>query len=185
MLIAAIATAAVSSVGAQSVAPTLACVAPPGFTRFDAPLKRVAGRISAHEPLTIVAIGSSSTFGAGASSLAMSYPSRLAVELRALLPRSSIAVINRGVNGDTAREMLARFDRDVFAAHPDLVLWQVGSNAVLLDRPIAPTGLLIDEGLRRLKAVGSDVVLIDPQYAPKVIAKHMRINAEAVRRLCR
>ena len=26
-------------------------------------------------------------------------------------------------------------------------------------RPIAPTGLLIDEGVRRLKAAGSDVVL--------------------------
>ena len=151
---------------------SLACVSPPGFARFDTPLKRVAGRISAHQRLTIVAIGSSSTFGAGASSLAMSYPSRLAVELRALLPRSSITVINRGVNGDTAQEMLARFDRDVFAAGPDLVLWQVGSNAVLLDRPIASTGLLIDEGLRRLKGAGSDVVLIDPQYAPKVIAKH-------------
>ena len=93
----------------------------------------------------------------------MSYPSRLAVELRALLPRTSITVINRGINGETAQEMLARFDRDVFAAHPDLVLWQVGSNAVLLGRPIAPTGLLIDEGVRRLKVAGSDVVLIDPQ----------------------
>ena len=144
---------------AQSVARTLACVAPPGFARFDTPLKRVAARISADQPLTIVAIGSSSTFGLGASSPAMSYPSRLAVELRALLPRTSITVINRGVNGETAQEMLARFDRDVFAAHPDLVLWQVGSNAVLLGRPIAPTGLLIDEGVRRLKAAGSDVVL--------------------------
>ena len=172
LLIAVIATAAVSPTNAQSVAPTLACVAPPGIARFDIPLKRVAGRISAHQPLTIVAIGSSSTFGAGASSPAMSYPSRLAIELRALLPRTSITVINRGVNGDTTEEMLARFDRDVFAAHPDLVLWQVGSNAVLLGRPLAPTSLLIDEGLRRLKVAGSDVVLIDPQYAPKVIAKH-------------
>ena len=172
LLIAVIATAAVSPMNAQSAAPTLACVAPPGIARFDIPLERVAGRISAHQPLTIVAIGSSSTFGAGASSPAMSYPSRLAIELRALLPRTSITVINRGVNGDTTEEMLARFDRDVFAAHPDLVLWQVGSNAVLLGRPLAPTGLLIDEGLRRLKVAGSDVVLIDPQYAPKVIAKH-------------
>ena len=172
LLIAVIATAAVSPMNAQSAAPTLACVALPGIARFDIPLKRVAGRISAHQPLTIVAIGSSSTFGAGASSPAMSYPSRLAIELRALLPRTSITVINRGVNGDTTEEMLARFDRDVFAAHPDLVLWQVGSNAVLLGRPLAPTGLLIDEGLRRLKVAGSDVVLIDPQYAPKVIAKH-------------
>jgi len=171
-LIAAVATAAVSPVSAQNAAPTPTCVAPPGFARFDTPLKRVAGRISAHQPLTIVAIGSSSTYGAGASSPEMSYPSRLAVELRALLPRTSITVINRGVNGETAQEMLARFDRDVFAAHPHLVLWQVGSSAVLLGRPIAPTGLLINEGLRRLKEAGPDVILIDPQYAPKVIEKH-------------
>ncbi len=120
-LIAGFAAAAVSPVSAQSVEPTLACVAPPGFARFDTPLERVAARISAHQPLTIVAIGSSSTFGLGASSPAMSYPSRLAVELLALLPSTSITVINRGVKGETAREMLARFDRDVFAAHPDLV----------------------------------------------------------------
>jgi len=102
----------------------------------------------------------------------MTYPSRLAVELRTLLAHTSISVVNRGVNGETAQEMLARFDRDVLAANPDLVLWQVGSNAVLLGRPIAPTGLLIVEGLRQLKVVGFDVVLIDPQYAPKVIATH-------------
>jgi acyl-CoA thioesterase I len=168
LIVAALATAAVSSVSAQSVAPTPDCVAPPGFARFDTPLERVAARISAHQPLAIVAIGSSSTFGLGASSPAMSYPSRLAVELRALLPSTSITVINRGVNGETAREMLARFDRDVFAAQPDLVLWQVGTN----DRPIASTGLLINEGVRRLKAAGSDVVLIDPQYAPKIIDGH-------------
>ena len=171
-LIVAAATGAVSPVSAQSAAPTVACVAPPEFTRFNNPLKRVAERISASQPLTIVAIGSSSTFGAGASSPAMSYPSRLAFELRALLPRTLITVINRGVNGETARDMLARFDRDVFAVNPDLVLWQVGSNSVLLGRPIAPTGLLISEGLRRLKVAGSDVVLINPQYAPKVIAMH-------------
>ncbi len=171
-LIAAVAAGAVSPVSAQSTAPTLECVVPPGFARFDIPLKRVAERISAHQPLTIVAIGSSSTFGTGASSPVMSYPTQLAVELRALLPRTPITVVNRGVNGETAQEMLARFDRDVLAAHPDLVLWQVGSNAVLLGRPIAPTGLLIAEGLSRLKVAGFDVVLIDPQYAPKVIAQH-------------
>ena len=157
---------------AQTAALAVACVTPPEFARFNNPLKRVAERISANQPLTIVAIGSSSTFGAGASSPAMSYPSRLEFELHALLPRMSITVINRGVNGEIARDMLARFDRDVFAAHPDLVLWQVGSNSVLLGTPIAPTGSLISEGLRQLKVAGSDVVLINPQYAPKVIAKH-------------
>jgi acyl-CoA thioesterase-1 len=175
MLIAAGATVVGGPVGpvrAHSAAPAVACVAPPEFSRFINPLKRVAERISADQPVTIVAIGSSSTFGAGASSPAMSYPSRLAVELRALLPRTSITVVNRGVNGQTALDMLARFDRDVFMAHPDLVLWQVGSNAVLLGKPIVPTGSLISEGLRRLKAAEFDVVLINPQYAPKVISKH-------------
>ena len=171
-LVAASATAAVRPVSAQSAAPTVACVAPPELTRFNNPLKRVGERISANQPLTVVAIGSSSTFGEGASSPAMSYPSQLAFELRALLPRMSITVINRGVNGESARDMLARFDRDVFAANPALVLWQVGSNSVLLGRPIALTGSLISEGLRRLNVAGADVVLIDPQYAPKVIAKH-------------
>ena len=171
-LIVSVAAAAVSPVSAQNGSPTLACATPPGFARFEIPLKHVAERISARQPVTIVAIGSSSTFGAGASSPAMSYPSRLAVELRELLPHTSVTVINRGVNGETAQEMLSRFDRDVLAAHPDLVLWQVGSNAVLLGKPIPPTGLLIAEGLRQLKVVGFDVILIDPQYAPKVIAAH-------------
>ena len=68
----------------------------------------------------------------------MSYPSRLAVELKALFPRVAITVLNRGVSGETARDMLARFDRDVIAEKPDLVLWQVGTNSVLRDHPLAP-----------------------------------------------
>lgn len=67
--------------------------------------------------------------------------------------------------------MLARFDKEVIAENPDLVLWQVGTNSVLRDDPIAPAGRLIHEGLSRLKAAGTDVILIDPQFAPKVLAK--------------
>jgi hypothetical protein len=51
------------------------------------------------------------------------------------------------------------------------VLWQVGTNALLLDRELSPAGERIREGVGRLKAAGADVVLIDPQYAPKVLAK--------------
>ncbi len=67
----------------------------------------------------------------------MSYPSRLQVELEALMPRVPITVVNRGVNGEESHDMLARFERDVLAEHPDLVVWQVGSNAVLRDRPLS------------------------------------------------
>jgi acyl-CoA thioesterase I len=135
------------------------------------PLTRMARRLAADLPVKIVALGSSSTFGAGASVAAASYPSRLAEELRWRLPGHEITVLNRGVNGDEASEMLARLDRDVIAEHPDVVLWQAGTNSVLRDKAVLPHATLLHEGLSRLKAIGADIVLIDPQYAPKVLAK--------------
>jgi len=145
--------------------------------RFDLPLKRVARLIAERKPVKIIALGSSSTFGAGASSPAASYPSRLADELAWRLAGHDITVINRGVNGDEAADMLARLDQDVIAEKPDLVLWQAGTNSVLRDKAVLPHGSLLHEGLVRLKATGADIVLIDPQYAPKVIAKP---NAEGM-----
>jgi acyl-CoA thioesterase I len=147
------------------------CHAPADITRLASPLSRIAKRVAAGEPLKIVAIGSSSTAGAGASSADHSYPNRLAVELTALFPKQPITVINRGVNGDETQGMLGRFERDVLAEKPDLVIWQVGTNAVLRDHPLAPAGGLIHDGLARLKAIGADVILIDLQFCPKVIAK--------------
>lgn len=155
----------------KAAQPKYDCAAPSDMTRLMNPLTRTAKRLAAGEAVKIVAVGSSSTAGAGASSDANTYPSRLATELKTLFPHQSITVINRGVNGDEARGMLARFEKEVLAENPDLVLWQVGTNSVLRDDPIAPAGTLIHDGLKRLKATGADVILIDPQFAPKVIAK--------------
>ena len=155
--------------GSQPAAPS--CAVPTALTQLNGALPRIAGRISAHAPLTIVAIGSSSTAGAGASSPAASYPSRLAVELKERYPAVPIKVINHGANGEDATEMLARFEQNVIAEKPDLVLWQVGTNSLLLDRSLDNAGALVVQGLERLKRDGVDVVLIDSQYAPKVLAK--------------
>jgi lysophospholipase L1-like esterase len=148
-----------------------ACIAPADVARFNYSLRHAARRLASEGPLTIVAIGSSSTAGAGASSPAATYPSRLAVELKQRLPTHDITVLNRGVNGEETEDMMARFATDVVAAHPDLVLWQVGTNSVLRDHPLAPHSAQLHEGIDELKATGADVVLIDPQYAPKVLVK--------------
>ena len=132
---------------------------------------RTATRLEMGKSLTIVAIGSSSTFGIGASSSAAAYPARLEALLKERFPDATIKVLNRGVNGEDAAEMLVRFDKQVMAEKPDLVLWQVGTNAVLHKPVITGQGALIRLGIERLKATGADVVLIDPQYAPAVIAK--------------
>ena len=147
------------------------CSAPNELARLQRPLTRTARLLAAGLPIRIVAIGSSSTAGLGASSPNRSYPSRLAAELADRFPKHKITVLNRGVSGEDAREMLARFETTVIAERPDLVLWQVGTNTVLRDHPVAPTSSLIEQGIVQLKAAGADVILIDPQFAPKVIAK--------------
>jgi len=146
------------------------CAAPHELRQLRGGLARTATRLARQEPLTIVAIGSSSTFGYGASSLALSYPSQLAVELRRRIPAETIDVHNEGVSGETSIEMLERFDRDVFAHQPDLVIWQVGTNAVLHDFEIGHYRQVVRDGVERLKNAGIDVIIMDMQFAPKVLA---------------
>jgi lysophospholipase L1-like esterase len=165
------ASAGLAPIPASAEAATYACADKGSLTRLSYPLMHMARRIAAGHSVTIVALGSSSTAGAGASAPAASYPSRLEVELKASFPKQAITVLNRGVNGEEAAEMMSRFDDSVAAAHPDVVLWQVGTNAVLRDNPLGPVDRLVHDGIARIKAIGADVVLIDPQFAPKVTVK--------------
>jgi lysophospholipase L1-like esterase len=145
------------------------CTAPPGWSAIIAPLERVAARINQGGPLEIVAVGSSSTSGVGATSPGMTYPSRLEAALRERLPAIDIHVVNRGKGGEDAPEELARLAADVVAAHPDLAIWQVGTNAVLRRDDLAADGEWMREGIELLKKNGIDVVLMDLQYAPRVL----------------
>src|SRR5215813_5434414 len=156
-------------VAADASAPR--CLAPADLTRLDLQLKRTARRLASRQLIVIVALGSSSTAGAGASSDAATYPSRLMVELAQRFPTQPIIVLNRGISGERAVDMLARFDESVAVERPDLVLWQVGTNAVLRGYEHSKSDALIREGIRRIRAIGADVVLIDPQFAPKVIVQ--------------
>jgi acyl-CoA thioesterase-1 len=151
---------------------SLPCSAALGDTaKLGMPLTRTARVLAGSGTLKIVAVGSSSTAGAGASSPTASYPSRLLVELRQRFPGHDIVMLNRGVNGEEAADMMDRFDTQVLNEKPDLILWQVGTNAVLRDHPLDVAERLIHEGVQRLKGSGADVVLIDPQFSPQVIAK--------------
>ena len=146
------------------------CIIPPELAHFDLPLPRAARRMAARQPLKIVAIGSSSTYGEGASTPEWSYPSRLRLELAYRFPALDIAVVNRGVNGDNDYDKRGRFQRDVVAEKPDVVLWQLGTNSMLHGNPLEKHIAVLRGGVDHLrKATNADIVLIDPQYAPKVI----------------
>jgi lysophospholipase L1-like esterase len=149
----------------------LHCTAPQEMTRFKVALPNTARAIRRGKALVIIAIGSSSTEGIGASDSAHTYPALLAEELRRRWPGLAVTVINKGVGGDMAFQMLARFERDVLPHRPQLVIWQTGSNQVLRSGDIQGYGGTIREGISRLKAAEIDVVLMDPQFAPRVLAR--------------
>jgi acyl-CoA thioesterase I len=171
LLAAAFAIAATSAGAAepQPEPPAPSCIAPPGLTVIPAPLTHAASRIEQHQPLTVVAVGSSSTQGVGASAPALNYPSRLEIELKGRLPGNDIRVVNRGKGGDDVGEELTRLGSEVISEKPDLVIWQLGTNAVLRRDDLAADGDLIERGIGVLKRSGADIVLMDLQYAPRVL----------------
>ena len=144
------------------------CLTPKGGSKAMGSLPHVAARLVAGKPVVIVAFGSSSTAGYGASSPDFNYPNRLAAQLRRQYPMADISVINAGVGGEDAPEMMRRLETAVIDRRPDLVIWQVGTKAVLRDLDPAETAKLVDEGVAKIQAAASDVVLVDLQYSPRV-----------------
>ncbi|HTB02958.1 MAG TPA: SGNH/GDSL hydrolase family protein [Bradyrhizobium sp.] len=144
------------------------CLPPKGGVRPVGSLPHVAGKLAAGEPVVIVAFGSSSTQGYGTTSPEFTYPNRLAKQLRRQYPTADITIINRGKGGEDAPEMMKRLQPEVLDMKPDLVIWQVGTNAVLRDLDPAETAHQVEDGVARIQAAGADVVLVDPQYSPRV-----------------
>lgn len=144
------------------------CLPPKGGAKSMGSLPHVAGKLAAGEPVLIVAFGSSSTAGYGSTSPEFNYPNRLAAQLRRQYPSADITVVNRGKGGDDAPEMMKRLQVEVLDMKPDFVIWQVGTNAVLRNLDPDETAKLVEEGTARIQAAGADLVLVDPQYSPKV-----------------
>ncbi|CAN5196131.1 SGNH/GDSL hydrolase family protein [soil metagenome] len=147
------------------------CLAPKGGMKAMGALPHVAGKLAAGQPVVIIAFGSSSTEGYGSTAPEFTYPNRLAAQLHRSYPTADITVVNRGKGGEDAPEMMRRLQSDVINFKPDLVIWQVGTNAVLRNLDPGETAKEIEEGVARIQAGGADLVLVDPQYSPAVNAK--------------
>ena len=159
------------------------CLPPKGVTRSFA-LPHVTHKLAAGEPVVIVAFGSSSTQGYGTSSPEFTYPNRLAAQLHRKYPTADITVVNRGRGGETASEMMKRLQTEVTDIKPDLVIWQVGTNAVLRNIDPDAVAQTVQDGVGRIQAAGADVVLVDLQYSPRV-TEHPEGTSKMVRLLHR
>jgi acyl-CoA thioesterase I len=130
-----------------------------------ASLRGVKAALKDHRAIRVLAIGSSSTAGIGASSPMASYPARLEGELAKLFSDDiEIEVINRGMSGEIASGAADRMRSTVAEVDPDLVIWQVGTNDALARVEVERFSSSLDETVTWLKSHNIDVVLVDPQY---------------------
>jgi acyl-CoA thioesterase-1 len=113
-------------------------------------------------PLDILAIGSSSTEGIGASSPANAYPARLEDEL-AKQAGIDAEVKNAGVGGELAAKTLERLKSALKSRWARLVIWQVGTNDALVGVDEALFRATVEAGVAAVRTAGVPLVLIDPQ----------------------
>jgi hypothetical protein len=144
-------------------------------------LPNLAKAIGGTTAVKIVALGSSTMEGEGGI---VAFPYRLEASLRqeywnrhGKQKKRMIDVINRGLGGEEAPSEFDRFEGDVIAEKPHLIIWQLGTNSVWQgpdNKPPPPSqGETIDalrKGIDRLREVGGvDLILMDLQYVPAVL----------------
>ena len=151
------------------------CRVSPNLLTDDSLLPATSAAVRRGAALTIVALGSSSTAGAGASRKSMTYPAVLERELRRRIG-AKVRVLNRGVGGETIERTAARIGVDVLPFHPTLVVWQTGTNDLMRWRPPQVFEKILAAGVLRMRQRGIDVVLMGPQYFP---AGEVRSNFSA------
>lgn len=142
---------------------------------FKHRLPGFAESLKRQRKVRIVAIGSSSTMGEGD---VVPFPSRLQMSLRGRFHDLMIDVLNRGMSGQESPSELPRFEPDVFAETPALVIWQVGTNAVFRKEQYNFDDVVgsIVTGLRWLKDRSIDVILMDLQYTTALVETKIKLD---------
>ncbi|MBO1074720.1 SGNH/GDSL hydrolase family protein [Roseomonas marmotae] len=140
------------------------CMVPEELQNLRFALPRMTTLVQEGEAVRILAIGSSSTAGVGATAPGHAYPSRLQDALLRLLPGAKITVRNDGIGGEVASTTLIRMRKAIEDWKPDVVLWQLGTNDAV--RHITPEAFseTMRQGVDFVQERGLDLVLIDPQF---------------------
>jgi len=131
---------------------------------FRRPLRALSRAVRADRAVKVLAIGSSSTAGVGASSAAAAYIARLETTLEGSFKGLDFDVIGRGRSGEEAQGAADRMKKEIEDTRPDLVVWQVGTNDALRHVGIDRFKTCLRTTLAWLAEHRIDVVLIDPQY---------------------
>jgi lysophospholipase L1-like esterase len=136
----------------------------------------------APRPLTVVTFGDSTT----AERPGFTVYSRLLEQALRERLHEPVQVINAGVRGNTTADASKRFEHDVLAAHPDLVVIQFGINDATIDvwkkPPATEPRVVLGDYLSNLRkfisavwAQGGKVVLMTPNplsWTPQLVGMY-------------
>ena len=118
------------------------------------------------------------------------YVSMLYNFLQARYPELHLSIVNRGVSGDTTRELHARWQRDVIDEHPDWLSVGIGINdvwrsfgddprsAVPIDEYESTLRLLLD---RALATTGAGLLMMEPYMIEPDPSQPMRRKMDLFR----
>ncbi|HRJ68385.1 MAG TPA: SGNH/GDSL hydrolase family protein [Beijerinckiaceae bacterium] len=171
LLVAALAVVMNASALAAGGTPPIssACETPLPDIATPEPLPNLAASLERKLPLKVMAIGSSSTVGIGASAPSRSYPNQLSEILLRNYTDLKLTMVNRGVSGELAAVTAERLRMQVALERPTLVLWQVGTNDALNRVPVEQFVQTVTNHVRWMKSHDIDVVLVGLQYTAKSV----------------
>jgi len=138
----------------------------PVFTASDS-ATTLNAKLARREPVRILAIGSSSTEGVGASSPDHSYPAQLEDELSEDW-KSGVTVVNAGKGGETGVQTVERLEAQLKAQSFDLVIWQVGTNDAIKGVSEEDFRAILKRGIAAVRTSGASLILLDQQYFPSI-----------------
>lgn len=146
------------------------CEVSADLVRHDQDLPRLRAALAAHRPLAVVVVGSGSALGRGLPNPAQAWTALLGGDLAAALPGSRPVVTNLAAPGTTAPMALAGAIIRAEARRPQLVVWEVGNTDAVQEVPLDEFADAVTEGIQRMVAAGSEVILVNMQYSPETAA---------------
>jgi acyl-CoA thioesterase I len=135
---------------------------------YRRPLRTMRRAVRANNSVKVLAIGSSSTVGVGATRPAATYVARLENDLEGVFKGLDFDVVGKGMSGEDAEGQSARMRQTVEEVKPDLVVWQVGTNDAIRHVDMDAFKNCLRRTLTWLRDNRFDVVLVDPQYSEEL-----------------
>jgi len=154
------------SVGPGDPGLSVECTVPDGQLFALAPLRTVKAALNEKRPVKVLTLGSPAMSALGTDTAG--YLAWLEHELERLLPGSDFVLERRVTSGEDLEDTSDRIKGVVAEVEPDLVIWKVGTPAMLARIDPEEFARSLDETVKWLKEHDIDVVLVDPQYTARL-----------------